>query len=404
MSGEISDSAINHLRRVAQWPDMSQTRYELIEMIGRGGMGEVYLVRDRELGREVAMKVLRDMAVDPKADERLRREARVMSGLEHPGIVPLHDAGRLPDGRAYYVMKRVRGRRLDQVVSDQLPLAERLRLFQQICETVAFAHARGVIHRDLKPQNVMVGEFGEVLVLDWGAAKLLSLQTSDPSAAGQSEREAPAREAGADPAGASADDAACADRGQSAAALAGASRSVATGPDATDADRTRTNQTTHGTILGTPAYMPPEQARGEIERIDQRSDVYALGAILYFLLTGAAPAQPTNRAEADARLPGAAPGLSATTIASPRTRNPSTPRAMEAVCLKALSTDPAARYTSAIELREEISRFLAEGAVRAYREPLGERAARFFRTYRTPIALVAAYLVIRFVLVFWPGG
>jgi serine/threonine protein kinase len=121
-------------------------------------MGVVYRAEDKELGRQVAIKVLDDA-----------REARVLAGLEHPGIVPVHDAGMLPDGRCYYAMKLVRGKRLDAFLADTAHLPHRLRIFQKICEPVAFAHARGVVHRDLKPSNVMVGEFGEVLVMDWGA-------------------------------------------------------------------------------------------------------------------------------------------------------------------------------------------------------------------------------------------
>jgi serine/threonine protein kinase len=167
----ISDAALRHLREMADLPDLTGTPYEILETLGRGGMGTVYLALDRRLDREVALKVAQLPEGGGEEVERLLREARVLARLEHPGIVPVHDAGLLPDGRAFYVMKRVRGLRLDEHARGIL-LPERLRAFERVCEAVAFAHAHGVIHRDLKPENVMVGPFGEVLVLDWGVAKV----------------------------------------------------------------------------------------------------------------------------------------------------------------------------------------------------------------------------------------
>jgi serine/threonine protein kinase len=167
-AGFIDDGAVARLRAIEDRPDFSGTRYELLEPIGRGGMGIVFRGRDRELDRDVAIKVT---AWSTAADaERLRAEARILARLEHPGIVPIHDVGRLPDGRVFTVMMLVRGERLD-ARSAALPLLDRLRLFDRICETVAFAHARGLVHRDLKPANIMVGEHGQVLVLDWGLAR-----------------------------------------------------------------------------------------------------------------------------------------------------------------------------------------------------------------------------------------
>ena len=166
--GFIHDAAIARLRAIDDRPDFGGTRYELLDTIGRGGMGIVFRGRDRELDREVAIKVT---AWITAADaERLRAEARVLARLEHPGIVPVHDVGQLPDGRVFTVMMLVRGERLDARAAD-LPLLDRLRLFDRVCDTVAFAHARGLVHRDLKPANIMVGQHGEVLVLDWGLAR-----------------------------------------------------------------------------------------------------------------------------------------------------------------------------------------------------------------------------------------
>ncbi len=156
---DLSDSVIDHLRHVAALPDLTGTRYELESEIGRGGMGVVYAAYDRQLDRRVALKVL---------DCALAGEAQLIARLEHPAIVPIYETGTLPDGRAFFAMKLVAGARLDQHMAGGPPLGERLRVIRRIGEALAFAHARGVLHRDLKPQNVMVGAFGEVYVMDWG--------------------------------------------------------------------------------------------------------------------------------------------------------------------------------------------------------------------------------------------
>ena len=169
-NAQLSDSAVIHLRAIVASPADLATRYEIIETLGEGGMGTVYLAHDRELDRDVALKVLRTPAPSAEDRERILREARILASLEHPGIVPVHDVGALPDGRLFYVMKCVRGKRFDEFARGQRARAELLRAFLQVCDAVAFAHAAGVIHRDLKPQNIMLGAFGEVLVVDWGIA------------------------------------------------------------------------------------------------------------------------------------------------------------------------------------------------------------------------------------------
>ena len=240
----LDDAALARLRQSVREPDLSGTRYRLAGVAGSGGMGTVYVVLDTELGRRVALKVL-DLE-DPEAEARLRREAEVLARLEHPGIVPVHDVGRLGDGRAFYTMKLVEGERLDQSAA-RLSLAERLRVFLRIAEAVAFAHARGVLHRDLKPQNVMIGPFGEVLVLDWGLAKVLA------APAGPAGPPLPWR------------------RGK--------------------------GQTGEGAVLGTPGFMAPEQEAGESATVDARADVFSLGALLQSLL----PARPAAPLQAIAR-------------------------------------------------------------------------------------------------------
>src|SRR5580765_675311 len=166
----IPEPAIDRLAAMFRNPDVTGTRYELVSVLGRGGMGVVYLARDTALDRDVALKIF-----DRPPGEA--NEARLIARLEHPGIVPVHDFGELPDGRLFYAMKLVRGDRLDRWMAAGRDISERLGVFLRVCEAVAFAHAHGVIHRDLKPENVMVGEFGEVLVLDWGIAR--ELQNSE---------------------------------------------------------------------------------------------------------------------------------------------------------------------------------------------------------------------------------
>jgi serine/threonine protein kinase len=162
----LPDHALDHLRHVTESPDFSATRYQVEEEIGRGGMGVVYRAWDAQLERRVALKVM-------DAGYAINQEAKLLAQLEHPGLAPVYDAGTLPDGRIYYAMRLIQGRRLDEFLRQEPGLPARLRLFEKICEAVAFAHNRGVIHCDLKPQNVMVGEFGEVFVVDWGVARTI---------------------------------------------------------------------------------------------------------------------------------------------------------------------------------------------------------------------------------------
>jgi eukaryotic-like serine/threonine-protein kinase len=229
----LSDSTLDRLHQVVVEPDVAGTRYELVSILGRGGMAVVYLARDTRLDREVALKVL-DWSVDRTSRERLSREAHILARLEHPGIVPVHDVGQLPDGRLFYAMKRVRGDRLDRWLALLPALHARLGVFLRICDAVAFAHAHGVIHRDLKPENVMIGPFGEVLVLDWGVARVAAGSEIGPS--------------------------------------------------------TSAAGTGHGVIVGTRDYMAPEQARGDAT-IDERADIFALGTMLAGIIDGQKPLQ-----------------------------------------------------------------------------------------------------------------
>ena len=312
----LPDGTVAHLQQVLDRPPVEGTKYELLEEIGRGGMGTVYLARDRELKRMVALKVLNSSESREDLANRMESEARILAFLQHPGIVPVHDVGTLNDGRVFYVMKFVQGNRLDVYAAAQPPLPELLRVFVRVCEPVAFAHSQGVIHRDLKPENIMIGNFGEVLVLDWGVAKILSAEAPVSSNASRS-------------------------------------------PDTAD-------QTAQGTIVGTREYMPPEQAAGEIDQVDGRSDIFALGRILSYLLKSCC--------------------------------GDAIPRALRAIAAKAAHLDRDSRYPTALELAADIGRYLEGQPVTAYRENLLERSNRLLSRNKTLVSLLTAYILMRVVI------
>ena len=345
----LSDEAIARLQTASALPDLAGTRYRLIERVGSGGMGTVYLAEDSVLGRRVALKVIDLPELRADLSARLLREAQILGRLEHPGIVPVHDAGALADGRVFYAMKFVEGERLDILAKRIEALSDRLRIFQRICEAVAFAHARGILHRDLKPENIMVGPFGEVLVMDWGVAKIL--------------REDPApRE---DHAG------------------------IPVESSQNEPAETKPLRTAHGTVLGTAGYMAPEQARGETDRLDERADIYSLGAILRFLLSGKQPAtggERLNRLNSEG---------------APIATNGSAPKAVEAISQKAMAEDRANRYASVSDLASDIARYLDGSPVSAYPENLFQKAGRWATRYRAAIVLVLAYLTVRALLLLW---
>lgn len=318
----LSDKVVNRLQSEMHLPDLSGTRYRAVNFVARGGMGTVWLAEDTVLERKVALKILAPENSSADLASRLLREAVVLAQLEHPGIVPVHDAGTLRDGRTFYSMKYVEGHTLDQYVTP-ITLRERLQLLQRIAEPLAFAHSRGIIHRDLKPGNIMIGAFGEVLILDWGLAK-----------------------------------------------ITGNMRDVAK-VNLTEAAGSKPEppSTGHGSILGTPGYMAPEQIRGELESIDERTDVFALGAVLEFMLGGA-----TAESSAESR-------------------------ALAAICHKAMAGDKGARYGSVSKMASDVGRYLAGLPVSAYRETLLERAIRLAKRHQTAIVLVLVYLLMRLVFI-----
>ncbi|HJY85269.1 MAG TPA: serine/threonine-protein kinase [Candidatus Acidoferrales bacterium] len=322
----LSDKTLERLRGFEP-PDLSGTRYTLRELIARGGMGVIYAADDEKLSRRVALKVLDTPDANGEFTRRLMREARILAQLEHPGIVPVHDVGALPDGRVFYTMKFVEGLRLDKYIAQLDSLPQRLRLFLRVCDAVSFAHARGILHRDLKPANIMVGSFGEVLVMDWGLAKIL-------------------REHGVT-----------------------GNETVLSSSRKADSENDPTQSaviTGHGTVMGTPGYMSPEQARGEAGKIDVRSDIFSLGALLKFIAVGGA-----------------------------ERKSPALPRPLLAICAQASAESPNARYGSVSALAADLSLYLDGLPVSAYSENLFERLGRLYKRHQIAILLITAYLIMR---------
>jgi eukaryotic-like serine/threonine-protein kinase len=331
-------------------------RYRPVRFHDRGGLGEVHVAREEELGREVALKrIRREHAGDPESRARFLREAEVTARLEHPGVVPVYGLMRDGDGQPCYAMRFIQGQTLaeaarrfheaDKAQRDPgeraLALRQLLARFVAVCDTVAYAHSRGVLHRDIKPANVMLGPYGETLVLDWGLAKPFD----------------------------------CGDE-----ARAGGTESVAPTPGADD-EGTRTGQ-----AVGTPAYMSPEQAAGQWGRVGPASDVYGLGATLYCLLTGAAPFRGPALEVLGRVQRGDFP--------PPRQVKREVPRALEAVCLKAMALRPEERYASALALKEDVESWLAGEPVGAWREPWLVRARRWLGRHRTLVTATAGAVLV----------
>jgi WD40 repeat protein/tRNA A-37 threonylcarbamoyl transferase component Bud32 len=312
--------------------------YVIESEAGRGGVGVVYRARDQRLGRVVAVKELqRD---DPTARLRFEREMRITARLQHPGVVPVHEAGRWPTGEPFYAMKLVEGDSLKACIADARGLAARLALLPSliaVADTMAYAHAHRVTHRDLKPANVIIGAFGETVVIDWGLAKELD----EP----------------ADAADALAD-------------------TLVADPYRQPLDL----GTRAGTVVGTPAYMPPEQAQGQV--VDQRADVYALGAMLYHLLTGVPPYAGASSGEVLSQvLAGSPPPVDGLVAGAPRE--------LCAITRRAMAREVDDRYPSASELADELRRFQAGQLVGAYRYSRRELAGRWLRRHRG-VALTVA--------------
>ena len=336
----------------------TDARFEILRSHAWGGLGEVYVAQDREVNREVALKRLHERYAD-NVDSRARflREAEITGGLEHPGFVPVYGLGISEDGRPYYAMRFIRGQTLKEAIerfhsagartpSDRrIELRQLLGRFIAVCNAIEYAHSRGIIHRDLKPSNIMLGKYGETLVVDWGLSKALGHR--EPEAAADEHTLVPSSGSGS-------------------------------------------SETLPGSAIGTPAYMSPEQSEGRIEDMGPASDVYSLGATLYTILTGKEPFEST--------ILGVVLGKVQTgDFAPPRQRNPSVPRALDAICLKAMSLLPKDRYPSCAELASDIEHWLADEPVTALKDPLSDRTVRWIKRHRVVAASSTALLATAFV-------
>lgn len=316
-------------------------KYRFVRSIGRGGMKMVLQMKDLDATRDVAMAVLPEAPTRPKGDLiRFIQEARITASLEHPNIVPVHEIGIDSTGAPYYTMKLLRGGTLASLISKLAEGNEQfnaeyntirlLRIFLKICSGIAFAHSKGVIHLDLKPENIQVGDFGEVLIMDWGLAKVRE-HLNEPE-------------------------------------------SPASDPPAQDCDCTLPGGTQDGIMKGTPGYMAPEQAAGKNSARDERTDIYSLGAILYSLMTWKDPLEEkTVRERIEATLTGK--------IIPPSLRAPEReiPAGVEAVIRKAMSLNPADRYQSVKELRNEVNAFIGGYATLAEKASIAKKTVLFFR-------------------------
>ncbi len=317
-------------------PEVRRDSYVIERELARGGMGRILVAEDRRLSRPVALKEL--LVANAALADRFSREVRITARLQHPGIVPVYEAGHWPGGEPFYAMKLVSGRSLEKVVEERTTLDERLRLVPnlvQLAEAMAYAHDQRIIHRDLKPANVLVGEYGETVVIDWGLAKDLDEAT---------------------------DETASSDEGVVDSML-----------------------TQVGAVVGTPAYMSPEQARGE--RVDARADVYALGALMWHVLAGTSPVSGSS---VDTVIQRVREGVATRPLAEVV---PDVPPELATIVDHAMATDPADRYPSARELAADLSAFQTGRLVARHRYSNWELIRRWIRNHRTAVFTTLALVV-----------
>ncbi|GJM21134.1 MAG: hypothetical protein DHS20C15_10490 [Planctomycetota bacterium] len=351
--------------------DADAPRYTVIEQVGRGGMGVVLRVRDEDLRRELAMKVLERagrstdaQASAPRDLGRFLEEAQVTGQLDHPGVPPIHELGLGRDGRLFFTMKLVRGGTFGKVIDDARAgtdgwsTTRALGVVMKVCEALAYAHHKGVIHRDIKPANIMVGRFGETHVMDWGLAKVLD--------GGNKSADQPSYES------------------LVSRSIVHTDRKEAIG------DVGSSQATLDGDVVGTPAFMAPEQARGELEKMGPHSDIYAVGALLYNLLSGQAPyIEPGVRVSPHTVLRWVidGPPKPLATLA------PDAPLELIAIIEKAMNREPTLRYTSMLDLSADLQAFIEDRVVRAYQTGAWAEARKWM-VRNKPLAAAAALLLL----------
>ncbi len=338
-------------------------RYQILRPHARGGLGEVFVARDQELAREVALKQIHSQQADQaERRERFLLEAEITGRLEHPGVVPVYSIGKDDDGRPFYAMRFIRGESLREAIqrfheasnrpasddastqsstadSHSVAFRRLLGRFVDVCQTLEYAHSRGIIHRDLKPDNIMLGPYGETLVVDWGLAKAVGRSASEKT------------------------------------------RRLDQEPTLLPESGSGSAETQDGQALGTPAYMPPEQAVGRLDMIGPAADVSSLGATLYHLLTGRAP----FRGDAVDVLRRVEAGK----FVAPTEINSRIPQALSVIVLKAMATELTDRYASPGKLAGDIEAWLADEPVGAFQEPLTVRVGRWARRHRTLVSSLA---------------
>ena len=349
------DSKAGHVMfsSMARGDELSEDRYKLTRLHATGGMGRVWLARDNSIGRNVALKELRpETPSAPGIWNRFLNEAKVTGQLEHPGIVPVYEVDADDSDRPFYTMRFVKGQTLHDAICDfttlrttgkssPMELRDLITSLIGVANAIGYAHSRGVLHRDLKGQNVVLGDYGEVIVLDWGLACIVGAAEVDDD-------QLPVSGSGV------------------------------------------SEQTNAGQVIGTPAYMSPEQALGQPEKINAQTDVFGLGGILYEILTGLSPFQAATVLETLEKAKACNP-------VSPRLIWADAPKALQAICLKALSKHQAERYASAIEFADDLRRWQADESVSAYPDPLSVRVSRWARRHRTMVVTAAALSVMAIV-------